>query len=67
MEKVAPKGEKGVPKGVSKLGGNRLKSTLWPNWGNGVSKLVPSGAKKVPDYKKMLPDWVPQNDFQAMY
>ena len=48
QEKVSPKGEKGVPRGVRVSPENRLKSTLLPNWGNRVSKMVPGGSKMVP-------------------
>ena len=46
-------GRKGVPRGVPLSPGNRLKSSIWPNRGNGVSKQVPSAPKMVPRACKM--------------
>ena len=51
---MTPKGEKGMLRGVSKFPGNRLKSTLWPNRGNSISKMVPSGPKVVPSEPQIV-------------
>ena len=45
---------KGVPRWVTLSWENRLKSTLWPHRGNGVSKMVPSCPKMVPSRRQIV-------------
>ena len=59
--------EKGMPRGTSFWPGNRLKSSIWPNRGNGVSKQVPSAPKMVPRACKIeqnAPQMVPKARFE---